>query len=320
MKALVTGATGFIGSCLVENLKKRGYDVTCLTRRSSNLKWIEHLDLKYIVCDLSDIESHAEEIGGFDYIFHLAGLTKALCERDFFHANAACTEKLARVVAERGTGLKRFVYVSSLAAIGPSRDGEPVREDSRPLPVSNYGRSKLEGEKAVLRYSSSCPVTIIRPSAVYGPRDTDFYFMFKMIKKGIFPYWGRCLYSLVYVEDVVHGIILAAEKEGAEGQTFFLSDDMVYTNEVIAAEISDAVGSKATKIWVPRFLLPFLAFLGQKIDKKGIINGDRINDFRYANWTCDSGKARNELGFRSRITLREGIKWTADWYRIHRWL
>ena len=320
MNALVTGAAGFIGSYLVETLKQRGYEVTCLTRRSSNLKWIEHLGLEYIVCDLSDVESRADEISGFDYIFHLAGVTKALRERDYFHANADCTEKLVRVAAGSGTALKRFVYLSSLAASGPSRDDGAVKEDSPPLPVSHYGRSKLEGEKAVLRYRSRCPVTIIRPPAVYGPRDTDFFVMFKMIKKGIFPFWGNCVYSLLYVEDLVEGLVIAAESKKAEGETFFLSDDMVYTNEAIAAEISSAIGVKAMKIRLPRSLLPFLAFLGQKIDKKGIINRDRINDFRYSNWTCDSSKAKDELGFRSRITLREGIKWTADWYKIHRWL
>jgi nucleoside-diphosphate-sugar epimerase len=320
MKALVTGAAGFIGSYLVETLKERGYEVTCLARRSSNLKWIEHLGLKYILCDLSDVESRADEIGGFDYIFHLAGVTKGLCESDFFHANTECTEKLVRVAVERGGALKRFVYLSSLAAVGPGKGGEAVREDSPPLPVSFYGRSKLEGEKAVLQYRNRCPVTIIRPPAVYGPRDTDFFVMFKMIKKGFFPFWGTCSYSLLYVEDLVRGIILAAEKNEAAGEIFFLSDDMVYTNDDIAAEISKAIGVKATKIRLPRSLLPFLAFMGQKIDKRGIINRDRINDFRYANWTCDSSKARNELGFRSRIMLREGIKWTADWYRIHRWL
>lgn len=320
MKALVTGAAGFIGSYLVETLKERGYEVTCLARRSSNLKWIEHLGLKYIICDLSDVESRADEISGFDYIFHLAGVTKGLCERDFFHANAECTEKLVRVAAEGGGGLKRFIYLSSLAAVGPGDGSEAVREDSPPLPVSFYGRSKLEGEKAVLQYRNRCPVTIIRPPAVYGPRDTDFFVMFKMIKKGVFPFWGTCLYSLLYVEDLVRGIVLAAEKKEAAGEIFFLSDDMVYTNEDIAAEISEAIGVKAMKIRLPRPLLPLLAFVGQKIDKKGIINRDRINDFRYSNWTCDSSKARNELGFRSRIMLREGIKWTADWYRIHRWL
>lgn len=320
MKALVTGAAGFIGSHLAEALIKKGYEVTCIARETSDLRWIEHLDLEYIICDLADIESCAGKIRDFDYIFHLAGVTKALSEKDYFLANAVLTRKLVQVAARENPKLKRFIYLSSLAAIGPSNDSAPVREDSAPAPVSIYGKSKLEGEKAVVEFRDRLPVTIIRPPAVYGPRDSDFFVMFKMIKKGIFPYWGKCYYSLLYVEDLIQGIILSAEKKEAEGRTFFLTDEMVYTNEDIAGEICSAIGSKALKVRLPQSFLPFLAFFGQKMDKKGIINADRIRDFRYSHWTCDGGKARNELGFKSKITLREGIKWTADWYKIHRWI
>jgi nucleoside-diphosphate-sugar epimerase len=320
MKALVTGATGFIGSYLAESLSKKGFAVTCLVRRSSSLKWIEHLDLKYIVCDLDDIDSCADKISGFDYIFHLAGLTKAVSEKDFFTANTECTRKLLRVAANRNKDVSRFIYLSSLAAAGPSNEGRPLGEDSPPMPVSFYGRSKLEGEKAVMEYRDRLPVTVIRPSAVYGPRDTDLFVMFKMIKKGIFPYWGKCHYSLLYVEDLVEGILLSAEKKEAEGKVFFLSDNMVYTNEDIAGEISLALGSKALKMRLPRSLMPFVAFLGEKMSKKSIINSDKVRELRYSNWTCDAGKAMNELGFQPKITLREGTKWTADWYKIHRWL
>jgi nucleoside-diphosphate-sugar epimerase len=320
MKALVTGAAGFIGSHLVEALIKRGYEVTCLVRKTSDLKWIEPLNIKYIFCDLSVPETYSGEMAGFEYIFHLAGLTKAVSGKDFFTANSENTRKLLQEAADRTLKLKRFVFLSSLAAIGPACKDSPVTENSEPAPVSNYGRSKLEGEKAVLEYKNRLPVTIIRPPGVYGPRDKDFFVLFKAIKKGFFPYWGKCLYSLLYVEDLVQGIIQSAEKKEAEGRTFFLSDNKVYTNEEIAGEISSALNTKAIKLILPRSIMPFLAFVGQKINKKGIINVDRINDFKYSNWTCDVSMAKQELGFSSKITLREGIKWTADWYRIHQWL
>lgn len=320
MKALVTGAAGFIGSHLVEALIKRDYEVTCLVRKTSDLKWIEHLDIKYIFCDLADTESYADKINDFNYIFHLAGLTKAISEKDFFSANAENTKRLLQVISNKNSGIRRFVFLSSLAAVGPSDNGTPVREDAQPKPVSFYGASKLAGERAVLEYKNRTPVTILRPPAVYGPRDTDFIVMFKIIKNGIFPCWGRCCYSLLYIEDLVNGIILSAEKKEAEGGTFFLSDDMIYTNEDIAGEIASALGKKTFKIRLPRSIMPLVALMSEKIAKKGIINTDRIKDFSYPNWTCDAGKAKKEFGFKSNITLREGIKWTADWYKIHRWL
>ncbi len=319
MKALVTGAAGFVGSHLAEALTGKGYDVTCLARKTSSLKWIEHLDLKYLFCDLADIESCSEEIRDFDYIFHTAGLTKTSCEKDFFTVNTECTRKLLKVAAGNRR-LKRFVYVSSLAAAGPSGAGRPIDENAQPHPVSSYGKSKREGELAVLEYGAEFPVTIVRPSAVYGPRDRDFFLLFSSVKKGFFPYWGRSSYSLIYVDDLIQGIIVAAEKKEGEGRTFFLADSTVYTNDEIVQEISLALGCRAARVRLPRRLLPLVALIGEKVNKKGIINRDKAREIRYPDWTCDVGRAREELGFKAKITLREGIKWTADWYRIHRWL
>jgi nucleoside-diphosphate-sugar epimerase len=320
MKALVTGAAGFIGSHLAEALIGRGYEVTCLARKTSNLKWIEHLDLKYLLCDLADIESCSEKISGFDYVFHTAGLTKTACDKDFFAVNAECTRKLVGVVAANNPGLKRFIYVSTLAASGPGRADKPVTEDTFPSPVSSYGKSKLEGEQAVLEYRARIPVTIVRPSAVYGPRDTDFFLLFSSVRKGFYPYWGRCYYSLIYVEDLVRGIIVSAEKKEGEDRTFFLADETVYTNDEIIQAISAALGCKAVRVRLPLSLMPLVAYIGEKVNRKGIINRDKAREARYANWTCDVGRAKEELGFNAKITLREGMKWTADWYRIHRWL
>lgn len=320
MKALVTGATGFIGSHLCEELVRRGYEVTCLVRKTSNLKWIENTVLKFITGDCTSMESLPNTFSEFDYIFHLAGLTKAHSEDDFFCVNARGTENLIRVVAEKNPELKRFVYLSSLAAVGPSKNGSPVKEDSEPSPVSSYGRSKLEGEKAVLKYKDSIPITILRPAPIYGPRDRDFYIFFKLLKKGVFPYWGKCYYSLLYIDDLVRGIILSAEKKEAKGKIYFLSDNRFYTNEEVAMEIASALNTKVTRLRMPKFIMPFFAFIGERINKQGIINRDKMKELNYSHWICDARKAREELGFIPKIGIKEGIKWTADWYRIHRWL
>jgi nucleoside-diphosphate-sugar epimerase len=320
MKALVTGATGFIGSHLCEELIKRGYEVACLSRNSSHLKWIENLSVKIIKGDCTHPDSLNALDGGFDYVFHLAGLTKSSSADEFFSVNAKGTENLLKAVAGKNAGLKRFVYLSSLAAAGPGPSLSPLREDCSPSPVSSYGMSKLAGETAVLKYKDTMPVSILRPPAVYGPRDRDMLMIFKMVKKGFFFDLGKCYYSLLYVEDLVRGIILCAESKVSEGRIYFLSDDNFYSGDRIASEVSSALETKATALRVPKCIMPFFAFIGEKLNSRGIINRDRIKDFQHSYWICDSTRAREEFGFIPKVGLKEGIKWTADWYRIHRWL
>lgn len=321
MKALVTGATGFIGSHLVEELVKRGYGITCLARKTSNLKWIEGLKVDILYGDCEDGGSLKQLPADLDVVFHLAGLTKARRDEEFFCVNCQGTENLLKAMSERVPGLKRFVYLSSLAAAGPSRNGSPVNETSEVRPVSSYGKSKLAGEDAVAKYRDRIPATIIRPPAVYGPRDRDFYVLFRMLKKGFYPHWGKCYYSLLYVDDLIRGLIMAAEKKEAEGGVYFLSDGRVYSNEELVNEITDALGTRVVKIRIPKPVMTLLARLNERLSRKAsIVSGDRINDFKYPNWTCDSSKAGTDLKFIPKVAIKEGIKWTADWYRIHQWL
>lgn len=315
----MTGATGFIGSHLAEELLRKGYGVSCLVRNTSSLKWLEGLDVSLVAGDCREKASLVKATEGVDVIFHLAGLTKAPRDEDFYSCNAAGTENLL-AAARLNPGLKRFLYLSSLAAVGPSLNGIPVTEESEPHPVSSYGKSKLMGEGIVLKYKDSMPVTVIRPPAVYGPRDRDFHVLYRMIKRGIVLNWGRCVYSLLYVDDLVRALIRAATTPEAEDGVFFVADDALYSNEDIVQAISEAMGARPLTLRVPRMIVPLVAGLSGRLGRKAAILKDRAKELGHANWTCNPSKAHQVLGFIPKVKLTEGVKWTANWYRIHQWL
>ncbi|MBI4688522.1 MAG: NAD(P)-dependent oxidoreductase [Nitrospirae bacterium] len=323
MKALVTGATGFIGSHLTERLIKNGYEVSCMVRNASSLRWLEGLDVRLLQGDCSSRES-LNNIAGFDYIFHLSGLTKANHAADFYNINTKATENIIDIAVRNNPNLKRFVFLSSLSAHGPSLNGTLPKEDYKPHPVSDYGRSKLLAEDVVLRLRDRLPVSILRPTAVYGPRDREMFLFFKMIKKKVLPYWGESSVSLVYIDDLINAIILAAEKEEAMGETFFISDGMVYSNREIMDEIAGAMGVNLIKLRLPKALLPAVGLIGDwlgKITRQAtMINRDKLKELMQTQWICDISKAKQRLNFMPRVGLKEGIKWTVEWYKIHRWI
>ncbi len=331
MRALVTGATGFIGGHLAPKLLESGYKVRCLARSASALERLNGLPVELCIGDLSDPVSLMKAVRGVDYIFHLAGLTKTGNDNEFYDVNARGTKNLALAVLKENPGLGKFIHLSSLAAAGPVLDGQPpLTEDIEPHPVSHYGKSKLMGEEAVLDViADRVPVVIMRPTAVYGPGDKDFYLFFKMISKGVFLYWGKCRYSLIYVEDLVRGIMAAARVPGERGRDkakiYFLSDGNIYTNTEIADAIAGAMPwtkrRKPVTIPVPRFILPMAAaFYEIGGCDSGIINRDKIREMRFKDWCCDADRAGREIGFEPKITLKEGAKWTADWYKLQKWL
>lgn len=320
MKALVTGGTGFIGSHLVEALLRENYEVYCIVRNPSKLRFLKGLDVKIIQADLSDKESLKKIEWQFDYIFNLSGITKASHPEEFFQSNYIGTKNLVEVVAERNSFLKRFVHVSSLAAAGPCLDGIPVTEDATPSPVSEYGKSKLLGEQAVKFFKDKMPITIIRPPAVYGPRDSDFLTFFKLIKKGIVLYLTEGTYSMIYVDDLVRGIITASTVENAAGETFFIADAQPYNTQEIINAISEAIGKRPLKIKIPQSIGVFFIRVFQKFDKKSIINSDKLKELIQPCWVCSTKKAESLLGFKTKTKLKEGMEWTARWYRMNQWL
>jgi nucleoside-diphosphate-sugar epimerase len=319
MKALVTGATGFIGGHLVAALVRQGFDVSCLARKSSSLDSLEGLDVNIIRGDCSDPDT-LRGLEGFDYVFHCAGQTKAVDLKVLYMVNEQGVENLIRAVRRDSPGLRRFVYLSSLAAAGPSRDGRPLKEDAEPSPVSEYGKSKLGGERHVLAVRDSLPFTIIRPPAVYGPRDRDLFLVFRMVDMGLALSWGKSYYSFVYVEELVNGIILSALKEEGAGEIFFISDGAIYSSDDIIDSIAEALGRSPLKVPAPRFMLPLLGAIGERLKGCSIMNADKVREIRHTHWICDTGKAVDKLGYSPKTTMREGARWTAEWYRIHKWL
>jgi nucleoside-diphosphate-sugar epimerase len=324
MKALVTGATGFIGSHLVDELLNRGYEVSCLVRKTSNTRWLEGLNIENVEGDCSDRDSLNQCVRGKEYIFHLAGLTKTYNKKDFYAVNTQGTENIIEAVRRYNPTIKRFLHLSSLSAFGPKTGNSLPCESHTPRPVSDYGKSKLMSETALLKYSDSIPITILRPSAVYGPRDREFFLFFRFIKRRILPYWGNGSTSLIYIDDLINAILLAVEQEKAAGNKYFLSDGIVYSHNELINAIASALSVKVMKIKFPKPVFLTISFFSEGISKMSgkstMINRDKMKELFSKNWLCDITKAKKELFFTPKIEINKGIQWTADWYKIHQWM
>ena len=240
----MTGATGFIGSHLVEALLQKEVQVQCLVRQTSDLTWLKNLPIEVVHGDCNDKASLGEAVKGIDQVFHLAGVTKAIKDKTYFEVNALGTENLIHACLENNPRLQKFIYLSSQAAAGPCQDGGTKKESDLCEPVSAYGHSKRIGEEFVLAHTHEIPLFILRPSAVYGPRDRDIYAFFKLLSKRINP----CLsgqdqhISLCYVRDIIQAILLAAEAQESSGEIFFLSDGHDYRLEEIGNAFAQAMG------------------------------------------------------------------------------
>ena len=326
MRALVTGATGFIGRHLVNRLIADGVEVRRLRRAASG----EHAGnaettpgaAGITACATADYQSGdglREAVAGVDVVFHLAGVTKALRAADYFAGNARAAENLALVAGDVG----RFVHVSSLAAAGPAEVGE-LSEECEPRPVSEYGRSKLEGERAVRRILPRA--VVVRPPVVYGPGDRDVFEMIRGLARGIDLRIGRGerWFSAIYAGDLVEALLAAARSEGAAGRIYFAThaEPVSWTN--FAATVLKILNRRARTIVIsPRTAAAAGAVCGwwaRVRGKPSILSPDKVREAVHRRWTCAAERARRELGFTARTSLEEGLARTIAWYREQGWL
>ena len=319
----ITGATGFVGSHIAEELVRRGFRVKALIRRTSNLRWIKDLPIEFVVGDLRSSGEWIDALNDVDVVLHVAGVIKALSEDGYMAGNYESTANLA--LAAQKAGVKRFVFISSRAAAGPSPPSEPFDEDFPPNPISAYGRSKLAAERFLLN-ETDLPVVILRPVVVYGPRDGGVLRYFKLVKKHLLPFVGKGNWvNVVHVSDLVDAVMRAMEVDAAVGEVFFIGNEAGHHITEIGRMIAEVLGvGWVVKIKIPVWIAKAYAALALQVSKlvgkPSIINPDKIREFEAQWWLCSSAKAQKILGWQPKVDEIEGLRWTAEWYRLNRWL
>ncbi len=326
MKALVTGANGFTGSYLTKHLLNKGYDVRVLVRKNSNLSTLEGLPVEYAYADLAADDPVEDAVAGVDVVFHIAALYRAenVPKRMFWAVNVEGTRKLLQ--AAKKADVKRFVHCSTVGVQGEIKN-PPAKEEDPYNPGDYYQESKMEGELLALNFfkKENLPGTVVRPVGIYGPGDTRFLKLFKYIYNGKFRMIGsgKVLYHLTYVEDLVAGIALAGEKEEALGEIFTIGgNEYVTLNELvekIARILDRPVPKTRIPVW-PVWLAGLLCELTFKpLGLEPPIFRRRV-DFFIKDRAFDISKAKRLLGYEPRVSLDEGLKITADWYKQQGWL
>jgi nucleoside-diphosphate-sugar epimerase len=331
MKAFVTGGTGFVGSHLVDALLERDVEVTCLVRTPAKLMRLFPSNPPHLVQgDLDNERAILNGLDGADVVYHVAGATAARDRDEFFTINAEGTRRVAEATGHAAPNA-RFIYVSSLAAAGPTSLGQPLTESVRPRPVSAYGASKLAGEDAVKR--TSLRWTVVRPPAVYGPRDTQFARVFKLARWGFMPLVGgaRQELSLVYVADLVSALVALAAKDVAQ-RTYFACHREVLTGAQVALTIHDAVQkalaptkrSRRTPLvvslprWLSRAAFRAMGTAAGIAGRATILSSDKVNELLAEAWTCSPEALERDAGWTAQTPLSHGAFETAVWYREHR--
>ncbi len=306
--ALVTGATGFIGSHLVDLLLERGYRVSVTLRPTSRLRWLEGKPVGRVEADLG----RPLRLPACDVLFHVAGVLQA----DSWGAYLAGNRDVSRHAVE-GAETGRFVHVSTLAVTGP---GEGVDERTPCAPISLYGRSKWEGERAVWERRDRAPVTVIRPPVVYGPRDTGLLDLYRTVARGVRPQVGADKrLSAIHVRDLVEGMAAAAESPRGANEVFFLAHPEPCATSELLDLVERGLGSRALRVALPDRVVRLLGAVSEDgarlLGKRTLFNRDKALEMTQPAWTCSPARARELLGWEARIPLDRGLPETLGWYR-----
>ena len=319
-RVLITGASGFLGYHLLLSALQQNLEVFAAVRKNSKIDHLKELPIKYLFLDYDDVDSMTTLLAEnkINYIIHAAGVTKAVKQKTYNDINSTYSVNLAKAALALGSTFRKMVFISSLASIGPLNDFENnITEQTVPTPVTAYGRSKLlaENELAKIRI----PLIVLRPTAVYGPRDKDIFIMLKTVSKGFDPYIGKILQQLsfVHVSDVANVAVqsLFVINTGA----YNITDGNCYSRYQFADIVKVILNKKAIRFHIPMPIIKALAYFLESfnslINKPAVISREKLFELAATNWICDISKAKNELNYIPKYNLESGLKDSIIWYQ-----
>lgn len=324
-KALITGASGFLGYHLINAAIENDLEVYAAIRNNSNIKHLQHLPIKFVVLNYGDVNELTAIFSEyqFDYIIHAAGTTKANTAQEYDLINNTYTHNLA-LAAEKNRNLKRFVFISSLAAIGPLNNTiDKIKEDTDPNPVTAYGKSKLNAERNLEKVD--IPVTILRPTAIYGPREKDIFILTQYLNKRFEPYIGKAAQKLsfVYSKDVAELAVKILGLDNVNG-AYNITDGNEYSRYAYADIVKKILGKKSLKIHLPVTMVKGILFAVEKmskvLNKVPAVSTEKLGELMAENWICDISKAKTELNYSPSYDLQKGLQESIDWYKMNDWL
>ncbi|MCD8292978.1 MAG: NAD(P)-dependent oxidoreductase [Prevotellaceae bacterium] len=331
---LITGASGFIGSFLVEGALERGMKVWAGVRRTSSRAYLKDKRVRFLELDFArpdilakQLAAHAAKEGKFDYIVHCAGVTKCADKRDFERVNFTQTKCFVETLQALEMVPRQFAFISTLSVFGPVREHDftPISEEDTPRPNTAYGQSKLKAE-AFLQGLEGFPYVIYRPTGVYGPREKDYFLMAKSIRRHVDFSVGfsRQDLTFVYVKDIVQAVFLGIEKQVCR-RAYFLSDGKVYASRTFSDLLRKELGNpRVLRLTCPLWLLRLISLIAEGVAKckKGTstLNSDKYNIMKQRNWQCDIAPTVNELGYSPAYDLARGVKEAVAWYKEEGWL
>jgi nucleoside-diphosphate-sugar epimerase len=327
LKVLVTGGSGFLGSHIAERLAGEGHSVRLLLRRTSSRAWLQGFPYEEAPGDVTDASTLPAAVAGVDAVVHAAAAVKARTEADFRAVNERGTAKLLAAIESAAPELQRFVYISSLAAHGPSPDGRPRPIDATPHPLTAYGRTKLAGERLTRESALAGRSVIFRMPVIYGPRDPALLPFFRLARLRVAPLLmgGRNKISIVYVEDAALAVVQALTAEAdVGGQTYCPEDGEVYTWRDLLSAVEAAVGRKALRLSVPRLGFEAAALASEAfgaVTRRAVsLTREKVREMAQPAWVCSAEPLARDIGWTARVQVGEGARLTGEWYRESGWL